>query len=236
VVELCFQEKNKTRNCSIEKLQIFEAILNAQRPLTAKEISTITKMDIKNVLKILKNDQLCILPLFDRNNITGGKTNFRWSVSKHGIKYIQNCKSNSSIDLINLQQKAKQLMELDFNQKLQREKDMLLDKKGVDKFFTPDPNDPTDREILFRLRNKYKTYPTGEERRCRIILARRIRGKGISLGREKNKTDAIIKSRIEIICLRQNRLWNDVVRELFCVEFNIKQIDNQNDLTITQHI
>jgi hypothetical protein len=169
VVELCFQDsyelgnlknKNSARNCSIEKLQIFEAILSAQRPLTAKEISTITKMDIKTVLKILKNDQLCILPFFEKLNITGG---FRWSVSKGGIENIKNCKSSPSIDLSNLQQKAKQLMELDFSEKLQKEKDMLIGKKGIEKFFTPDMSNPNDREILFRLRNKYQKYPVGEE-------------------------------------------------------------------------
>ena len=207
------------RKCGTETFKIFDAILNARMPLKATDIATETKMDMKNVLKILKNDQLTQVPLFERYK------NYRWSISKAGIEYIQNCKSNPSIDLSNLQQKSKKMIDIenDFNEKLKREKDMLIGKKGTEKFFTPDMSNPTDKEILFRLRNKYQKYPVGEERRCRIILAKRIQGKGISLGREKNKTDALIKSRIEIICLRQNRLWNDVVRELFCIQFNIKQ-------------
>jgi hypothetical protein len=75
-----------------------------------------------------------------------------------------------------------------------------------------------------KLRGQIQKYPSGEERRCRIILARRIKGKGISLGRAKDKTDTIIKNRIEIMCIRQNRLWNDIVREMFAIEFNLKPL------------
>lgn len=227
MVELCFQDntfdqKTKKKKCSIETFKIFDAILTASRSLTTKEISTITGMDTKIVLKLLKNDQLCTLPFFEKLNITGG---FRWSVSQYGFNYIQNCQLNPSIDIRNLQQKAHQMIvtEHDFQEKLKREQDMLQNKTGIDKFFTPDLDNPIDREILIRLRSKYKKFPTGEERRCRIILARRIQGKGISLGREKEKTDIMIKNRIEILCMRKNRLWNDVVRDLFCIEFNIKQ-------------
>jgi hypothetical protein len=229
MVELCFQDemvdqKTKKRKCSIETFKIFDTILTASRSLTTKEISTITGMDTKIVLKLLKNDQTAKLPFLLKNNITDGKNNYRWSISQYGFEYIKNCPINQYIDIKELQRKAQHMiaMEQDFNEKFKREKDILTGKNGIDKFFTPDLNNPTDREILLKLRSRYQKYPTGEERRCRIILARRIKGKGISLGREKEKTDTTIKNRIEIMCLRQNRLWNDVVRELFCVEFNIK--------------
>jgi len=219
-------DKKSQRKCTIEIFRIFEAILNAAQPLTAKDIAIITGIDPKIVLKILKNDRLTKLPFFEKNNITVNNNNYRWSVSQYGFNYIQQCQFNSSIDIVNLQQNARQYqsMEQDFSAKLKLEKDMLLDQKGVDKFFTPDLSNSIDREILLRLRSQIQKYPAGEERRCRIILARRIKGKGISLGREKEKTDTIIKNRIEIMCIRQNRLWNDIVRELFAIEFNLKPL------------
>jgi hypothetical protein len=230
-VELCFlddavDQKINKRKCSFETFKIFDTILTAAKPLTSSDIAIRNGMDAKTVLKILRSDQTAKLPFFEKNKIIGGKSKYHWSISQYGFNYIQNCQLNPYIDINELQRKAQHMVatEHDFHEKLKREKDMLVNKTGIDKFFTPDLANPIDREILIRLRSKYKKYPTGEERRVRIILAKRIKGKGISLGREKEKTDTTIKNRIEIMCLRQNRLWNDIVREMFVVEFNLKPL------------
>lgn len=213
---------NSPRRCSMKTRKTFEAILSATKPLTAKEISIVTKMKIETVLEVLKNDQYSKLPFFEKINTTNEKSKYCWSVRKEGIDYILNTvKPNSTIDLTNLQQTAKQIIEQDFLEKLKQEQDMLRDQKGLDKFFTPDMSNPIDQEIVKRIRNSNGIYPGKEERKCRLILAKRI-GRNI-FGRNKDRNDAIIKSRIETKCKKINRSWNEVVREMFCIEFNIKQ-------------
>lgn len=98
----------------------------------------------------------------------------------------------------------------------------LENKIGIAKYFTPDPNNPIDQDIVRKIRQCDKRNVTyiGEERICRLILSKRI-GKGI--GREKKKADTLIRNRIQNLCQRQNKDWNDVVRQLFCIEFGIKQ-------------
>ena len=110
----------------------------------------------------------------------------------------------------------------EFNQKLKQELEILKDKRGIEKYFLPDLNNPLDQEIVQKVRNgnNCRKSPIGEERTCRMILGRRVGGKGI--GQEKQKTDSLIKARIQKLCIKHQRSWNDTVRELFCIEFNIK--------------
>ena len=126
------------------------------------------------------------------------------------------------------------MIELDISnieEQIKKEKENLMDKVGIEKFFTPNLDDPIDQEIVRRIKDKGISYinnrncnltPGFEERVCRSILVKRLKSKGLNAYHANEKTDNLIKSKIEVICLKQQRLWNDVVRELFCIEFNIK--------------
>lgn len=135
-----------------------------------------------------------------------------------------------------LEQKAerdkKKQQEKELEEKLLKEKENLRDKVGIEKYYTPIPDNPVDQEILRRIRDRSiqmnyfvnnsncNKATGGEERVCRSILAKRL-GRLFNYS-DNERTYNVIISRIEARCKRQNKSWNDVVRELFCIEFNLK--------------
>jgi hypothetical protein len=123
------------------------------------------------------------------------------------------------------------------HKEFKRIKEELRDKQGIEKYYIPDPNNPIDQEIMRSIRgNNENIYFGIEERKCRVLLSKRLSLRGGHNQKEKSRANSQIYNSIEARCVKQNRNWNDVVRELFCVHLNIKQIDNQNDLMVVQRI
>jgi hypothetical protein len=119
----------------------------------------------------------------------------------------------------------KQQQEQEILEKVKHERELLRDKQGIERYFIPDPNNPIDQEIVHRVKNNI-VNPIMEERRCRKILARRL-----SIGfRKESKTiklDPVIETRIDTRCKLRYKTRNELVRELFCIEFNIKEHVNK---------
>jgi hypothetical protein len=130
------------------------------------------------------------------------------------------------------------------HKEIRRIKEALRDKQGIEKYYILDSNNPIDQAILKRIRgNNENIYIRIEERKCRVLLSKRLSLRGVHSQKEKSKADSQIYNHIEARCIKQNRNWNDVVRELFCIHFNIKQIDESKqfkgctmDLKATQPI
>lgn len=123
-----------------------------------------------------------------------------------------------------LEQKRKMTIKQQENQiikKVKQEREYLRDKQGIERYFIPDPNNTIDQEIVHRVKNN-NVSPIIEERRCRKILARRL-----SIGfRKESKTiklDPVIETRIETRCKLHYKTRDEIVRELFCTEFNLKR-------------
>jgi hypothetical protein len=99
--------------------------------------------------------------------------------------------------------------------------------KGLEKYFTPDPDNSIDQEIVRRV--KIDANHTGrEEHICRTILSKRLAGIG-GVHRNPSKAEARIIASIENRCRRYGKNWHDTVRELFCVHFSLRDIVNQID-------
>ena len=109
----------------------------------------------------------------------------------------------------------------DKTESIQERMSVVHDKRGIEHYFTPDPNNLIDQEILKRIRGN-DIHLGLEERKCRIILSRRLHLGGIYDSKDKTRIDDVIFSAIKSKCKKQNRLWTDVVREVFCIHFNIK--------------
>jgi len=132
---------------------------------------------------------------------------------------------SSIIVSMDLGKRIREQKEQEILDKIKLERELLRDKQGVERYFTPDPDNPIDLEIVCKLKDN-DTSPIAEERRCRKILARRL-----SIGfRSESKTiklDPVIETRIETRCKLHYRTRNEMVRELFCIEFNIKEHVNK---------
>jgi hypothetical protein len=130
------------------------------------------------------------------------------------------------------------------HKEIRRLKEVLRDKRGIERYYIPDSNNPIDQEIVRKIRDNKEIFHVGiEERKCRVILAKRLSLRGVHSQTEKSRADSQIYNHIEARCIRQNRNWNDVVRELFCIHLNIKQIDKSKqfkgcttDLKVVQAI
>jgi hypothetical protein len=136
-------------------------------------------------------------------------------------------------------EKAKKLQEEKaFSDRIKQERNTSRDKRGIEKYFTPNPNNEVDREIVHRIKEltSSSNLIKNEEIICRKILAKRL-GTGVkSNATNKTKVDTAIEGSIEKRCKRLDKGWNETVRELFCIEFNIKQqVNTPNmDLNVTQ--
>jgi hypothetical protein len=126
-----------------------------------------------------------------------------------------------------------------FSDRIKQERNASRDKRGIEKYFTPDVNNEVDREIVLRI--KELTYSANltknEEMICRKILAKRL-GTGVkSNATNKAKVDTAIEGSIERRCKRLDKGWNETVRELLCIEFNIKPVnDSKTDINKIQEI
>lgn len=124
----------------------------------------------------------------------------------------------------------KEKRESELNEMIKQERLSIQDKQGIEKFYTPDPNNVIDQEILHNIRGDDFSYSriVSEESKCRNIIARRV-----NLGVRSNKKermDADIMIAVERRCKRLDNGWNETVRELFCIEFNIKQQCTNTDI------
>jgi hypothetical protein len=112
------------------------------------------------------------------------------------------------------------------HKEIRRIKEVLRDKRGIERYYILDPYNPIDQAILKRIRGNNENFYIGiEERKCRVILSKRLNLRGVHSQKEKSRADSQIYNGIEARCIKQNKNWNDVVKELFCIHFNIKQID-----------
>jgi hypothetical protein len=138
-------------------------------------------------------------------------------------------------------EKAKKLQEEnEFSDRIKQERNALRDKRGIEKYFTPNPNNIVDREIVHRIKEltSSSNLTKNEEILCRKILAKRL-GTGVkSNALNKAKVDAAIEGSIERRCRRLDNGWNETIRELFCIEFNIKQQanDSKTDINMAHEI
>jgi hypothetical protein len=122
-------------------------------------------------------------------------------------------------------EKAKKLQEEKaFSDRIKQERNALRDKHGLEKYFTPNPNNEDDREIVRRIEELSASFSdplARAESICRKILAKRL-NTGLSSDRKNIKLDTVIENRIENRCKLYKKTLNEIVRELFCVHFNIK--------------
>jgi hypothetical protein len=126
----------------------------------------------------------------------------------------------------------KKKQEKEQTERIKQEKELLQDKRGIEKYYSPDLNNHVDQEIVRRIKDNSQTF-VGEERICRSIMSHGLR---LGIGsKDKKRIDAEILLGIEKRCKRYNKGWNETIRELFCIEFNIKPLnDSKTDLKVTQ--
>lgn len=114
-----------------------------------------------------------------------------------------------------------------------------IGKRGITKYFLYDLSNPIDAEIVQRIitQNSLNDSPGHQELFCRRILCHRLHcGTGNFSG-----ADQVIESRLLQHCLKKGKTRNEMVRELFCIQFNIKTVDvgqphNAQDLNLTEGV
>jgi hypothetical protein len=114
--------------------------------------------------------------------------------------------------------------EEEFNNRIKLEREKLRDKRGLERYFSPDPNNEIDRGIVKKIEELTVNYSDSlarAESQCRKILAKRL-NTGLSSDSKNIKLDTVIENRIESRCKLYKKTRNEIVRELFCVNFNIK--------------
>jgi hypothetical protein len=129
--------------------------------------------------------------------------------------------------------------EKEFNDGINQKRNLLRDKHGLERYFIPDTNNEIDREIVKRIKEltSISNRTKNAENICRKILVKRLSTRVKCSAANKAKVDSAIELSIERRCKRHNKSWNDVVRELFCIEFNIKQTSNDTtDINLAQEI
>jgi hypothetical protein len=57
----------------------------------------------------------------------------------------------------------KQKLKNEIHEKVKQERELLLDKQGIERYFTPDPNNPIDQEIVYRLKTMMLTQQKKKE-------------------------------------------------------------------------
>lgn len=138
------------------------------------------------------------------------------------------------------EEKAKKLQEeKEFSDRIKQERSLSRDKHGIERFFTPDMNNEIDREIVHRIKEltSSSNHTKNEENICRRILVRRLSTGVKCSAANKAKVDSGIELSTERRCKKYQKMWNETVRELFCIEFNVKQpTNNTTDIKVAQKI
>jgi len=99
------------------------------------------------------------------------------------------------------------------------EKNIRDNESGIRRYFLYDMNKPIDMEIVWRLQELARNGPASQELTCRRILKKRLR---YGTNGSKN-SDFILEQRLFRQCMRCGITRNELVRELFCIHFNIKE-------------
>lgn len=104
------------------------------------------------------------------------------------------------------------------------EKNIRDNESGIRRYFLYDLNNPIDAEIVQRiceiiLPAKYRSAAGLQEKYCRRILQKRLR---YGTNGSKN-SDFTLEQRLFRQCMRCGLTRNELVRELFCVHFGIKE-------------
>ncbi|WP_324444068.1 hypothetical protein [Methanosarcina sp.] len=117
------------------------------------------------------------------------------------------------------------------------EKALRAGKHGIERYFQYDLNNPIDAEIVRRIcelstRKRYGLKDTYLEDCCRRLLAKRL-GKGIA---SQIITDQLLEQELLKRCLKNGKTRNEYVRELFCIQLDIKEgfevVQTHNPATI----
>lgn len=94
-----------------------------------------------------------------------------------------------------------------------------IEKRGIQKYFSPDPSNPIDAEIVRRLEALGRGVGSQEERYCKTILMKRL---ALHAGPNYSGGEELIEKKLSERCQKKGKTRNDYVRELFCIHFNIK--------------
>lgn len=94
------------------------------------------------------------------------------------------------------------------------DRELRAGKRGIERYFLYDLSNPIDAEIVRRVPDNIQ-----EEHHCRYILCKRLAlGNYISY----HGVDQMIENKLLQRCLQRGITRNELVRELFCIQFNIK--------------
>lgn len=96
-----------------------------------------------------------------------------------------------------------------------------VEKRGIERYFTPDFNNPIDVRILQRLTALGKGDIIQQERFCRVVLAKQL---SIDTNVRAQNTDHRIEQALLQCCQKNGIERNDYVRELFCTHFRIRPV------------
>lgn len=110
------------------------------------------------------------------------------------------------------------------NEKFEEEQKFYQDNHGIERYYTPDSDNPLDQEIVKRVKELNATNTISQEEQiCRRILAKQLRIDFRCNTKNRERVDELIDTRIKIRYMKHKKERNEVVREAFCVAFNIKQ-------------
>lgn len=99
------------------------------------------------------------------------------------------------------------------------DRDLRANERGLRKFFLYDLNNPIDQEIVRQICERRAEY---QEQLCRQLLAKRLSITYCTRDRGSH-TDPLIENRLLKRCARRGITRNELVRQLLCIQLNIKE-------------
>lgn len=105
------------------------------------------------------------------------------------------------------------------------DRELRAGKRGIKRYLLYDLSNPIDAEIVRRIQGRNAYVYT--EQFCRYALCKRLK-----LGNYINYhgVDQMIEQRLLKHCLKNGKTRNEYVRELFCIQLNIKGYEVCRDL------
>ncbi len=190
-------------------------------------VDAATRQEIADQLKTTKKSVDGVLSFnshyFESFRIPYDKQH-RWKVTELGKKdYFAIVKKEQTVNELKLEKAKVKEAKVEEAEKPNRRHTKPTEeaeaKTGIEKYFTPDPTNPLDAEIVRRLNALGRGVGSQEERFCKSILSKRLALRASSNFRG---VDELIEKKLLERCKKKGKKRNDFVRELFCVHFNIK--------------
>jgi|GEM_PF-3520554 len=137
-------------------------------------------------------------------------------------KYISRQKRNEPAAM-----KIRRLADAKWIESFKAEKELRDKESGLRKYFLYDENNPIDAEIVKRFHERSSSIRHGfygpyEDYFCRQILCRRL---SLRCSAKYLHVNEAIENKLREWCKRKNMTRNELVRELFRIEFNIKTVE-----------